>query len=151
MNRRDVAVVVFGLALLGLATFRVLNPSAPPTRQLSVEGMTIETQPIRSGQSLVAEAVWTPPDDVFVVGWTPEIGARAAQPSLYLRIDNTTLFAAGGLSPENLRSTFLPGGVGFLLRKEQQLKLRLEIANSGPDGETRGARAFVYFHPVSFR
>jgi hypothetical protein len=151
MARRDAAVLALGCALLGFAFFRLLNPTGLPTRQLSVEGVEIKSQPIRSGESLVHEANWLPPDDVFVVGWAPEVGARQAQPTLLLSSAGVTFFLATPLSPEGFATTFVPSGTGFLVRKGQPVTLRLEIRNSGPDGETRGARALIYFHPVTWR
>ena len=151
MARRDAAVLALGCALLGFAFYRVLNPTGAPTRQLSVEGIEIKSQAIRSGEALVHEAKWLPPDDVFIVGWAPEVGAREAQPALFLGSSGVTFFAARTLSPEGLRTTFVPSGMGFLVRKGEPVTLRLEIRNSGPDGETRGARALIYFHPVAWR
>ncbi len=116
-----------------------------------MEALEIENAPIRSGQSLVQEASWSPPDDVFIVGWAPDLGAPRALPELYLRAGETTIFRAPRASLEGLKPDFLPSGTGFLIRKGETVKLRLQINNSGPDGETRGARALIYFHPVAWR
>lgn len=151
MNRRDLAILAVSSALLGMALFRVLAPPVPPTRQLSVEAVEIKSKPIRSGESLVQESSWTPPDDVYVVGWAPDLGAPSALPELYLRVGETTIFLAPRASLEGLKPAFLPSGSGFLVRKGEIVKLRLQINNSGPDGESRGARALIYFHPVAWR
>lgn len=151
MNRRDLAILAVSSALLGMALFRILAPPVPPTRQLSVEAVEIKSKPIRSGESLVQESSWTPPDDVYIVGWAPDIGAPGATPELFLVSNGTTIFTVPRTSLEGLKAAFLPGGTGFLVRKEQAVTLRLQITNSGPDGETRGARALIYFHPVAWR
>jgi hypothetical protein len=151
MNRRDIAILALCSALLGVAVFRLLRPSEAATRQISVEAVEIKSAPIKSGESLVQEASWTPPDDVFIVGWAPDLGAPSALPELYLRAGETTIFLAPRASLEGLKPAFLPSGTGFLVPKGQTVKLRLQINNSGPDGESRGARALIYFHPVVWR
>ncbi len=151
MNRRDLAILAVSSALLGMALFRILAPPVPPTRQLSVEAVEIKSKPIRSGESLVQESSWTPPDDVYIVGWAPDLGAPSALPELYLRVGETTVFLAPRASLEGLKPAFLPAGSGFLVRKGEIVRLRLQINNSGPDGESLGARALIYFHPVAWR
>lgn len=151
MNRRDLIILAVSSALLGMALFRVLAPPTPLTRQISVEAVEIKSKPIKSGESLTQESSWTPPDDVYIVGWAPDLGAPSAAPELYLVTGGTTLFLAPRSSLEGLKATFLPSGNGFLVRKGETLTLRLQMLNSGPDGETRGARALIYFHPVVWR
>jgi hypothetical protein len=46
------------------------------------------------------------------------------------------------------KTDFFPPGTGFVLRKGQQLGLRFQIANSGPDSMTHGASVLIYFVPV---
>ena len=151
MNRRDLAILAVSSALLGMALLRILAPPVPPPRQLSVEAVEIKSKPIRSGESLVQESSWTPPDDVYIVGWAPDLGAPSALPELYLRVGETTVFLAPRASLEGLKPAFLPAGSGFLVRKGEIVRLRLQINNSGPDGESLGARALIYFHPVAWR
>jgi hypothetical protein len=151
MNRRDLVFLALGCALLGLAVFRLLSPAEAATRRISVEAVEIRSAPIKSGESLVQESSWTPPDDVFIVGWAPDLGAPSALPELYLRAGETTVFLAPRASLEGLKPAFLPSGTGFLVRRGETVKLRLQINNSGPDGESRGARALIYFHPVAWR
>jgi hypothetical protein len=137
-------------ALLGAGVFRLIDPPGA-TRMISVEAVEIKSAAIKSGQSLVQETSWSPPDDVFIVGWAPDIGAPEARPELYLVGEGTTIFTAERGSIEGLRPVFLPAGTGYLLRKGATVKLRFQIINTGPDGESRGARALVYFHPVAWR
>ena len=151
MNRRDLTILAVSSALLGMALFRIVSPATPLTRQISVEAVEIRSTPIKSGESLTQENSWTPPDDVYVVGWAPDLGAPSAAPELYLVSKGTTIFLAPRASLEGLKAAFLPSGTGFLVRKGETVTLRLQMLNSGPDGETRGARALIYFHPVTWR
>ena len=151
MNRRDITILALCSALLGVAGFRLLAPPGAATRRISVEAVEIKSAPIKSGASLVQESSWSPPDDVFIVGWAPDLGAPSALPELYLRTGETTIFLAPRASLEGLKPAFLPAGTGFLIRKGETVKLRLQLNNSGPDGETKGARALIYFHPVAWR
>jgi hypothetical protein len=150
MNARDLILVGVSAALIGGAVVRVVGPGTEPTRRISVEAMEIRSAPIRSGESLVQEVSWTPPDDVYIVGWTPDPGAPTAQPEMHLLSDKTTIFLQRGVV-DGPKPVFFPAGTGFLLTKERSLKLRLQMTNSGADGETKGARALIYFHPVVWR
>jgi len=151
MNRRDLAILAGGLFLLGLGVIRVLLLSASDTRQISVEAVIIKSIPIKSGASIEQEEFWTPPVGVFVVGWSPEAGAPSALPELHLLAGTTSIFSSRPTSLENLSPTFLPSGTGFLVRKGERLRLQLRVRNSGPDGETHGARVLLYFHPADWR
>lgn len=151
MNRRDLAILATSCAFLGLVVFRLVAPPAPPTRRLSVEALEIKSQSVRSGESLTHEASWLPPNDVFIVGWAPELGAAAARPELYLLSGETRIFAAPRGATEALPALFMPAGTGYLIRKGEPVTLRLRLDNLGPDGETRGARALIYFHPAAWR
>lgn len=138
-------------ALLGLALFRILSPREGATRRISVEAVEVRNSPIKSGESLTQEASWTPPDDVFIVGWAPSLGASGARAKVYLVSGQTTIFAMEQGIGEPLPTIFLPSGTGYLVRKSEPVRLRLQINNSGPEGETGGARALIYFHPVAWR
>lgn len=151
MNRRDLAIFLATSAFLGFVLFRLMATPGPPTRRLSVEALEIKSQPVRSGESLTHETSWLPPDDIFIVGWAPELGAAAARPELYLVSGETRVFAAPRGEKEGLPTVFMPSGTGYLIRKGEPVTLRLRLDNLGPDGETRGARALVYFHPVAWR
>ena len=151
MNRRDLAILALSSALLGIAGFRLLSPGGSQTRQISVEAVVIESAPIKNGQSLEQVSSWTPPDDVFIVGWAPALGAPSALPELHLLSGDTTIFSAHFGTVEALKPIFLPAGTGFLVRKGEPVRLQLRMKNSGPDGETQGARALIYFYPVAWR
>ncbi len=151
MNRRDVAILGLGLLLLGAGLTRVVLLDASGTRQISVEAVTIPSAPVKSGQTLEQEAFWAPPDDVFIVGWSPDLGAPAALPELHLVSGTTTIFSSRPTSIQDLTPTFLPSGTGFRVNHGERVRLQLRIKNSGPDGESQGARALIYFHPVTWR
>jgi hypothetical protein len=151
MNRRDIAILALCCALLGVAVFRLLSPSEGATRRISVEAVVIGSSPIASGAVTEQEARWTAPDDVFIVGWTPTLGAAGASPELHLLSGKTSIFSAQASNAGSPPSTFFPAGSGFLVRKGEMVRLQLRMKNSGPDGETLGARALIYFHPVAWR
>ena len=151
MNRRDLAILAMCCALLGVALFRLLTPREGATRRISVEAVEIKSVPIKNGESLVQEASWTSPDDVFIVGWAPRAGASAARPHLRFTTGETTIFQTQQASMESPPTLFLPAGTGFLIPKGETVKLRLQIVSSGKDGESRGARALIYFHPLAWR
>jgi hypothetical protein len=151
MNRRDLVILALSTALLGIGILRVLSPGASATRRISVEAITIPSVSIKSDASLEQSTSWTAPDDVYVVGWAPTVGAPAAHPEVHLLAGDTTIFSDRSATVEGLRPTFLPSGTGFLVRKGETLRLQQKMKNSGPDGETQGARALIYFHPVAFR
>ena len=151
MQRRDLAILALSSALLGIAGFRLLSPGGALTRQISVEAVEVKSKPIKSGEALVQESSWTPPDDVFIIGWAPDLGAPSALPELYLVSQGTTVFLAPRASLEGLKAAFLPAGTGFLVRRGETVTLRLQMTNSGANGETKGARALIYFHPVAWR
>ena len=92
MTRRDLLILAASCAVLGLALFRLLAPSGQTTRRISVEAVEIKSRPIKSGESAIQEASWTPPDDVFVVGWAPDVGAPEARPNLFLMSGSTAIF-----------------------------------------------------------
>ena len=150
MNRRDLALFILSTLVFIMVGVRLLLPTSE-TRRISVEAIKIESAPIKSGQTLDQQTSWEPPDDVFIVGWAPSLGSPGASPELHLVSGNTTIFSSPPASLENLKPTFLPSGTGFLVRKGEPLRLQLLMKNSGPDGETKGARALVYFHPVAWR
>ena len=151
MDRRDLIVLALSSALLGIGVLRVLSPSSLSTRHVSVEAIIIPSAPIARGASLEQVASWKAPDDVYVIGWAPTVGAPTAVPEVHLLSGDTTVFSDSSSTVEGLRPTFLPSGTGFLVKKGESLRLQLKMKNSGPDGETQGARALIYFHPVAWR
>lgn len=135
------------LLLLAVAIVRTAVPDRSRIRPLSLQGLDIPSEPIKQGETLTREKHWDPPDDVYLVGWNPRVGAHGSGAELALFIGQTRLFeyfeGRGAISVASF-----PAGTGFVLRKAQRLTLRLRVANSGPDSETQGAGALIYFVPV---
>lgn len=147
MTRRDTLILAAYGALVGLVVIGLLL-RARHTRPILIEAIEIKSQPIKSGETLIQEALWTPPGDVFVVGWAPDLGAPAARPEIHLLSGTTSIFSAQpGPAGQPSRPVFLPARTGFLASRGEPLRLQLRVINTGPEGETGGARALVYFHP----
>lgn len=134
--------------LLAVGVLRIATPGRDALRPVSIQGVEIPSEPIASGQALMREREWRPGTDVYVVGWNYSLGSLHAAPELLLRHGDTVLFLGpkGGAGTEN--TAFLPG-LGYRLQANEPLTLRLTITNTGPAGETQGARALVYFVPVA--
>jgi hypothetical protein len=147
MRRSDVFFWLAAAGLLGLALYRVATPERPKLHPVSVEGLEIPSQPIATGQTVVAEKRWSPPQDVYVIGWSYHIGAPEARPELFLLGEDTTLFVARG-GEIQANPAFFEGGTGFHVRASRAVTLRLRMHNSGSAGETHGAQALLYFVPV---
>jgi hypothetical protein len=148
MNRRDLTILALSAALFAFGVFRLISAGGQATRQISVEAVIISSAPIKGGESLEQVASWVAPDDVYLVGWAPTVGAPTASPEIHLLSGSITIFSDRSSTLEGLRPVFFPAGTGFLVRKGDSLRLQLRMVNSGPDGETKGARALIYFHPV---
>jgi len=147
LTRTEALIAAAGLLLLAVAVVRLAVPDRSRMRPLSLQGFDIPSEPIDQGQTLERERVWEPPDDVYLVGWSPWIGAARSGGEL-------TLFAAGvqlfffGQGDRAANATVYPAGTGYLLRKGEKLTLRYRLENMGPAGETKGAGAVVYFVPL---
>jgi hypothetical protein len=148
MNRRDLTILVLSAAFFAFGVFRLLSAGGQTTRKISVDAVIIASAPIKRDESLEQVASWIAPDDVYVVGWAPTVGAPTASPEIHLLSGSTTIFSDRSSTLEGLRPVFFPSGSGFLVRKGESLSLQLRMKNSGPDGETQGARALIYFHPA---
>ena len=147
LTRNEALIAAGCLLLLAVGVVRLAVPDRSRMRALSLQGFDIPSEPIDHGQIPQRERVWEPPDDVYVVGWNPWVGAAHSGGEM-------TLFAAGvrlfffvqGDSAAN--HTVYPAGTGYLLRRGEKLTLRYRLVNMGPAGETRGAGALIYFVPV---
>ena len=147
LTRNEALVAAGCLLLLAVGVVRLAVPDRSRIRPLSLQGLDIATEPIEHGQTLQREKVWQPPDDVYVLGWNPWVGAESAGGELTLFAEGVRLFFYVQ-GPGAANHTVYPGGTGYLLRKGQKLTLRYRLANLGPAGETKGAGALVYFVPV---
>jgi hypothetical protein len=148
LDRRELFLGGCVLLLFVTAMVRILTPQPPTWRSLSVEGLSISSQPIAQGQTVVAEQSMAAPDDVYVVGWSYRIQGWEAMPELRLNAGKTTLFVGTRGGNLEMSPAFFPAGSGFLVRRGDPITLQLRVTNTGPAGQTRGADALVYFVPV---
>ena len=147
LTRNEALVAAGCLLLLAVGVVRLAVPDRSRLRPLSLQGFDVSSERIDHGQVLERERVWQPPDDVYVVGWNPWVGAAASGGELTLFAGGVRLFFfVQGDSAAN--HTVYPAGTGYLLRKGEKLTLRYRLVNMGPAGETKGAGALVYFVPV---
>lgn len=133
------------LALLAVGLCRLMAPARPPMRAVSVEGLQVPSEIVGQGQIVTREVHWSPPDDVYLIGWHPLVGAPQAEPELMLRVGEVRIFETRGWAP----AASFPAGSGFLVRKGQSVTLRFTLANEDPARQSGGARALLYFVPVA--
>lgn len=147
LTRNEALVAAGCLLLLAVGVVRLAVPDRSRMRPLSLQGFDIASERIDHGQTLQREKVWQPPDDVYIVGWNPWVGAASSGGELTLLAAGVRLFffVQGDAAANH---TVYPAGTGYLLRKGQTLTLRYHLVNMGPAGETKGAGALVYFVPV---
>lgn len=156
MNRRDFLVAAAAVLLLATAMVRLAAPDRSRLRPLAVESFAVREAPVPAGETVTLEAHWSPPADVYVMGWNPWLGLPAAatfdaELMIYQRDDKATLFIMGQRGTTTSvadvwREVNLPAGTGYLVRKGRPLTLRYRVTNGGTaDFVTRGATALVYF------
>jgi hypothetical protein len=147
VTRTEALIGAGCLLLLAVGVVRLAIPDRSRMRPLSLQGFDIPSEPIEHGQTKERERVWQPPDDIYVVGWNPWVGAASSGGEVTLLAAGVRLFFFAQ-SEGAANQTAYPGGTGYLLRKGQPLTLRYRLVNMGPAGETKGAGALVYFVPV---
>jgi hypothetical protein len=147
LSRNEALIAAACLLLLAVGLVRLAVPDRSRMRPLSLQGFDIPSETIDQGQTLERERVWEPPDDVYVVGWSPWVGASRSggELTLYAAGVQLFLFVQGDGSAN---AAAYPAGTGYLLRKGEKLTLRYRLENMGPAGETKGAGAVVHFVPV---
>ena len=74
MNRRDLWLAGGALLLLAIAAVRLAVPDRSRLRPLSIEGVDLKMGPVPAGQTITQETTWEPPDDVYILGWSPLLG-----------------------------------------------------------------------------
>jgi hypothetical protein len=148
ISRRDLLLGAGALLVLAVAIVRTAVPDRSRMRPVSIESIAIKSQPIGQAETTRAEGAWSPPEDAYVVGWSYWIGAAPGILTVIAPPGETVLLRVRGGSDE-IKPQFLAAGAGFRLRKEQQLRARLEVTNTGPAGETHGAMVLIYFVPVA--
>jgi hypothetical protein len=147
LSRNEALIAAACLLLLAVGLVRLAVPDRSRMRPLSLQGFDIPSEKIDQGQTLERERVWEPPDDVYVVGWSPWVGASRSGGELTLYAAGVQLFLfVQGDGAANAAA--YPAGTGYLLRKGEKLTLRYRLENMGPAGETKGAGAVVHFVPV---
>lgn len=160
MKNRDLLIGGAILLLLAVALVRMAVPDRSRIRPISIEGFEIKSERIDPGQTVTRELPWSPPDDVYVMGWNPYLSAPSdakydADIILYHPERQTTVFITGyrvtpPTSTDAWRFYSLPPHTGFRLQKGERLVLRYRLTNQGATSfETNGATALVYFVPVA--
>jgi hypothetical protein len=146
VRAREVAIGAGLAVLLAVAIIRMAVPDRSRLRPLSIEGLDIPSEPIAHGQRIVRETSWAPTAAVYILGWQYRIGAEALGTDLVLFADNVRLFhIRRGDVPAN--PTFFQNGGAYYVRPPQKIRLMYSVENTGPEGQTRGAGALVYFVP----
>jgi hypothetical protein len=145
-TRRDLALWGAGALLLVAALVRLAVPDRARLRPVSIEAIDIATEPIAQGQTVERQATWSPPDDVYLLGWNYDVETGAG-PTLRLLHGNTRLFMVGGAGGAADHALF-PAGTAYRVRKGEALTLVFRVTNGGPPGETHGASVLLYFVPV---
>lgn len=147
MSRRDIALGTGALLLLAVAVVRVAVPDRSRMRPLSIEGFTISSVELGPHSEDIAEREWSPPADVYVVGWSYHVPATGGVLSLIAPPGDTLIFRVRGGEPD-LRPQFMQAGTGYLVRKGQKLRARLHVETLEQPGKTHGAIVLVYFVPA---
>jgi hypothetical protein len=158
LTRGPGAVWAFALLLLAAAIIGFASPDRSRLRPLSTEAIWIDSARVDPGQTVTTTAEWSPPTDVYVVGWGPWVNAPPTagfqlELMLYEPVAKTTLFLASaaqaqGTSRAPWPATVLPG-YGHRVNLGKRLTLRAKITNTTTGAfESGGAGAFVYFVPV---
>ena len=147
LTRNEALVGAACLLLLAVGVVRLAVPDRSRIRALSLQGFDIGSEPIDHGQTLQREKTWQPPDDVYILGWNPWVGAESSAGELTLMAAGVRLFFFVQ-GQQGANHTGYPAGTGYRLRKGEALTLRYRLVNMGPPGETKGAGALVYLVPV---
>src|SRR5438105_12201802 len=93
VKRQEVALGVGLLLLLAVAIVRtVIVPDRARLRPVSIEGLDIPNEPIAQGQRIERERAWSPPEDVYLLGWNYRLGSSAAGTDLILMAGNVRVF-----------------------------------------------------------
>ena len=155
MSRRDLLLAGGALVLLAIGILRLATPDRPRIRAVAIEGVSTKPRPVGPGETVTEEGIWQPPDDVYVLGWDPIVGAGVGQYDvdimLYESATQTTLFHAtqsvsAGSALHSWPATTLPLGTGYLARKGSPLKFRIMIGNTGTTTvQPRAASALIYY------
>ena len=150
MKRHELAILLGVAFLLAIGVVRLAVPDRSRLRALSVEAIQIPSEPIAHGQSIERSIDWTPPADVYIVGWGPRVHARGSSATLmlYLKSRKTMLFdyQEDGRSSRN---EYTAPGTGFFVAKGEAVTIRYRMNNGGLDSQTLGGVGLIYFVPAA--
>jgi hypothetical protein len=147
IRRRDLALTIAVVLLLSVAIVRTAIPDRSRMRPLSIEGLTIASIDLPAHSKDIAEREWSPPTDVYVVGWSYHVPSTGGVLSLLAPPGDTLIFRVRG-GEFDLRPQFVQAGTGYLIRRGQKLRARLHVETLEQPGKTHGAIVLVYFVPV---
>jgi hypothetical protein len=159
MNRRDLLLGGGAVLLLATALVRLAAPDRSRLRPISVATLKAQEAEVAPGDTATLESTWSPPTDVYVMGWNPWFGVPAgasfdAELLLYDGEAKAAVFVTGERGAaagvvDVWREAHLPPGTGYPVRAGSSLTLRYRVTNSGTTAwTTRGATAIIYFVPV---
>jgi hypothetical protein len=156
--KRDLALIVGTVLLLATAVVRIATPDRSRLRPLSVEAVHFDPETIDPGQTVTRELQWTPPTDVYVMGWRPWVAIpanRRHNVELALNQGRTALlYAAQSVDPPGVVDPWdpqsFPPGTGFVVSRATPLTVRLRVSNTGTEPlPTGGATTLLYFVPYA--
>jgi hypothetical protein len=157
LRQRDLLLAAGALLLLAVGLVRLAVPDRSRLRPLSIDAIDFKSEKLDPGQTITREASWSPPDDVFLLGWHPWIAAptdmRFDVEMVAFEGATRVLFVAQNVTPPGIVAPWppqvLPQGSGFRVRKGRPLSVRFRMVNAGTvPFETGGATALLYFVPV---
>lgn len=151
MKRSELAAAAAGILLLAVAVVRMAVPDRSRLRSLSVEAIQIPSEPVKHDQSIERTFEWLPPEDVYIVGWGPRANAKnsGAEMTLFTPGPPAMLLFDYAEDGRPNRNEYAAPGTGFFVKKGSTVKLRFRLNNGGPDSQTLGGVALIYFVPVA--
>jgi hypothetical protein len=149
VSRRDAGLAFAGVLLLAIAVVRVAVPDRLRLRALSVQGLDIDDEPLPSGDTISREKRWSPPTDIYLMGWQYRNGGSSAGSELSLLREPGTL-RLFVVSRENnpANPAFFQNGAAFRVAKGEELVARYTITNTGPPARIVGAHVLLFYVPV---
>jgi hypothetical protein len=151
VKRSEVLLALAGTLVLAVAIVRLAVPDRSRLRALSVEAIQIPSEPIKNGQSIERTFEWHPPDDIYIVGWGPRANARGSGAEMTLFIPGAPPMLLFDYVEDGrpARNEYAAPGTGFLVGKGKTITLQFRLTNTGPDAESHGGVAYIYFVPVA--
>ena len=146
-SRRDLAVSAAVALLLAIAVVRLAVPDRSRLRSLSAEAIQIPSEPIKHDQSVERTFEWSPPDDVYIVGWGPRVNARNSGAEMMLFTPGPPPLMLFDYVEDGRAATnqYAAPGTAFRINRGTVVKVRYRLNNGGPDSMTLGGAALIYF------